>query len=119
MNAAPVVRRRVSERDFQQQVISLARLNRWTIAHFHDSRRQVRPKVFVGDKDAAGFPDLVCVRERVVFAELKAEYGKLSASQERWFKALALAGAEVYVWRPSSWPEITQTLSTPGARAVA
>jgi hypothetical protein len=55
---------------------------------------------------ASGFPDRVLVRERIVYAELKSEGGKLTAAQSGWLTALARAGAEVYLWRPSDTSEI-------------
>lgn len=94
----------MSESSLQKAVIELARLLGWKVAHFHDSRRQVRPGVFVGDKDAAGFPDLVLVRRnRLVVAELKAEKGRLAPAQTTWLAALLEAGVDVHVWRPEDW----------------
>lgn len=108
--AAPV-RHSVSEAEFQRQIIQLAELHHWRVGHFHDSRRQVRPGVMVGDKYAAGIPDLVLVRERVIWAELKAEKGRISISQRLWLSDLARAGAEVYLWRPSDLEEAQRILS--------
>lgn len=64
----------------------------WRAYHTHDSRHS-----------AAGFPDLVLVRERIVYAELKTTKGKLSPSQAAWMEALRAAGGEVYLWRPCCW----------------
>lgn len=91
----------VRERDFQAQVLKLARLTGWLCYHTHDSRRS-----------AAGFPDLVLVRPpQIVFAELKSESGKLRPEQEAWLKALAGSeSVEAALWRPRHWPEIEQTL---------
>jgi hypothetical protein len=88
-----------SEKEFLAGVRGLARLCRWREYHTHDSRRS-----------APGFPDLVLVRERVVFAELKSEAGKLTPEQVAWANALAAAGAEVHVWRPRNWDEIIKVL---------
>ena len=100
-----------TEAEFQAAVIDLARRNGWRVHHHHDSRRQVRPGVFVGDRDASGFPDLVAVRgSRVVWAELKRERGRLSVAQSAWLRDLEAAGQEVYVWRPVDWPEIERVL---------
>ena len=101
----------VSEKDFQRAVLDLAHTLGWKTMHFHDSRRQVKPGVFVGDTDAAGFPDLVLVRERVVYAEMKAESGRLSKAQLGWLEVLGYAGQEAYVWRPSSWEFIEHVLA--------
>lgn len=105
-----------SEKQFQAAVIELARLRGWRVAHFHDSRRQVGDRL-VGDADAAGFPDLCMVRDgHLVFAELKAEKGRVSPAQHEWISVLeavadwATDGVEVHVWRPSQWSEIEQVL---------
>jgi hypothetical protein len=45
----------------------------------------------------------VLVRDRVVFAELKAARGVVSAAQSEWAQALTGAGVEVYLWRPDDW----------------
>ena len=91
--------------------MSYARANRWRVAHHHDSRRQVKPGVHVGDRDAAGIPDLMLVRDdQLVFVELKSEHGKLTENQRQWIKDLEATPAEVYVWRPGSWGEVERVL---------
>lgn len=100
-----------SEADFQAQVIQLAELYGFRAGHFADSRRQVKPGVFVGDRLAAGIPDLILVRERAVWAELKTGKGRLREEQRVWLDALANGGAEVYLWRPSDLEEIQRILS--------
>ncbi len=113
-----------SERQFQTAVIDYAERLGWKVAHFHDSRREVRPGVYVGDKAAAGFPDLVLVRDgRLVFIELKTEKGRLGEPQKEWLNALMrvelllsmeAAGeprVQAYVFRPSDWPEIERVLA--------
>lgn len=89
-----------AEKQFQAEVIKEAKRRGWRCFHVHDSR-----------KSEAGWPDLVLVRDRVVFAELKSEGGRLTADQKTWVELLGGAGAEVYVWRPSSWPEIMRVLA--------
>ncbi|MGI8426073.1 MAG: VRR-NUC domain-containing protein [Actinomycetota bacterium] len=89
-----------TEKQFQQSVVDLAQLLGWATFHSFDSR-----------KSAAGFPDLVIVRDRVLFAELKTESGKLAPAQGDWLAALRAAGALVYVWRPSDWAEIQRELT--------
>jgi hypothetical protein len=103
MSAVPPAVRKVSERAFQSAVIDLARTLGYQVFHVHDSRRQVRRGVFVGDKDAAGIPDLILARERVIWAELKSARGRLSDAQRRWIDTLQAAGQEVYVWRPDAF----------------
>jgi hypothetical protein len=89
------------EGDFQDKVRQLAELKGWLVYHTHDSRRSDE-----------GFPDLVMSRDRVVFAELKSEKGKLSEKQLEWVAGLRdLAGAEVYVFRPSDWDRVVEVLN--------
>ncbi len=59
----------------------------------------------------AGYPDRTCVRERILFAELKREKTKPTPDQVAWLDRLAAAGGEVYLWRPSDLEEIGKILS--------
>lgn len=99
-----------SESDFQKQVIQLARLYKWRAAHFRAAMNRRGQWQTPVQADGAGFPDLVLVRDRVIWAELKSEKGKLSPEQEQWIARLKAAGQEVYVWRPKDWNEIVTTL---------
>jgi hypothetical protein len=91
----------ISERRFQTQVLELARLHHWRAYHTWNSMHS-----------AGGFPDLVLVRRgRLIFAELKAERGKLSNDQLNWHYDLAGCPCETYVWRPSDFDEIARVLS--------
>lgn len=90
----------ITEKEWQAQVKELASLMGFRRAyHTFDSRRS-----------ASGFPDLVLVRERVIFLELKRMKGKLSETQREWLGALISAGAEVYVARPSDFDELAAVL---------
>jgi hypothetical protein len=77
--------------------------------------------------------DYVCWRERVFWAELKTQHGRLS--QDRWVKdrygrmyfikgqktvvaELRAAGQTVYIWRPSDLPEIARVLFGEGAQLL-
>lgn len=59
----------------------------------------------------SGFPDRVLVRDRIIYAEMKTETGKPSDKQVEFLDALARAGGEVYLWRPSDFEEIGRILS--------
>jgi hypothetical protein len=108
----PTVAHSLSEASFQEQVIDLAEQYGWRVAHFHDSRRQVRPGVHVGDKRAAGWPDLtLCRPPEFLVVELKAETGRLTDAQRSWLQALEMSGVEIHVWKPSQWPEIQERLA--------
>jgi VRR-NUC domain len=95
-----------TERQFERAVVEYAELNHWLVYHTFDSRRS-----------NPGFPDLVMTRAgALIFAELKTEKGRLSRAQKQWIGDLeAVAGwptdaVEVFVWRPSTWPEIEEVL---------
>ena len=95
----------ISERDFQHQVVTLARLYNWRVYSIPDSRRSTE----------TGFPDLMlwnANRSRSFLAELKTEKGRLSADQVLVIDELRSCGHQVYVWRPSDWPEIEALLTT-------
>ena len=97
---APVQPELLSEREFTSQLRDATRLMGWLRYHTWTSRHS-----------PAGFPDEVLVRPpRTIFAELKAEKGKLRPEQMRWLDELAECGHEVYVWRPSMLTEIIEHL---------
>lgn len=91
----------MSEKQFLQQVRDLARLFGWLEYHTWNSLHST-----------AGFPDLVLVRPpRVIFAELKAERGRLTLAQQAWLDALRQCeGVEVYLWRPADLEQIVRVL---------
>lgn len=97
----------ILEKDWQAQVRQLALLLGWRRAyHTYDSRRS-----------DTGFPDLVLVRDRVIFLELKRETGKVSDAQREWIRALANANAEVYVARPRHLDQLATILGPRGTPA--
>jgi len=99
--SASVVDALTSEADLQAAIVDLARLHRWRVFHVFDARRSER-----------GFPDLCLVRPpRLLFAELKRLGRDPTSAQQDWLDALAAAGAECHVWRPSDWPAIERTLT--------
>ncbi len=90
---APKLLADVSEKELQSQLfgtkVGIAKIMGWAAYHTLKSKGS-----------AAGFPDWTLARDRIVFVELKAEKGKLSAAQIEWIYVLEKAGAEVYVVRP-------------------
>lgn len=90
----------LTEAQWQQQVVDLARLRGWWVWHDHDSRR-----------NQAGLPDLILVRERVVYVELKTERGRVRPGQVEVMARLRAAGAEVWLWRPSDLPVVQEVLA--------
>lgn len=107
------------EADFQAAVIALARLLGWEVFHLADARREVRrrgERRLVGDRMAAGWPDLVLAHPRwgvLAARELKADRGRLTAAQRRWLQVLAACGVDVGVWRPRDWREVELFLRGP------
>jgi len=104
------------EAAFQRAVLAFANLHGWRTAHFRPGLNRRGQWQTAVQGDGAGFPDLVLVRERVVWAELKSDRGKVSAEQQEWINALCRAGQEVYVWRPTpgDWEEIEMVLGRNG-----
>lgn len=100
----------ISEKDFEKQVIDLAHLFRWKVAHFRPARVIVRGHETWRtpvSADGTGFPDLVLARRGVVlFRELKTDKGKTSDDQTHWLQAVNGA-----IWRPSMWSIIEQELA--------
>jgi hypothetical protein len=100
--------RHESEADLQRAVMQLARTLHWKCSHIGDSRKQVRDRQhghlkLVGDPDAAGMLDLILVRERVLWIELKDAKNRIRPAQQRWIDALVNAGQEVHIWRPADF----------------
>lgn len=91
----------VSEADFQAQVIALAQQLGWHVVHINDSRRQ----------RAEHWPDLVLVRDRILYRELKKVGGKLTAGQTQMLERLRRAGGDAEMWTPNDWSLIHETLA--------
>ncbi len=90
------VARAMKEDELLTNVLELAKIKGWGAYHVRNSRAGV----VQGD---TGFPDLVLVRKRLLFVELKTELGVISPDQEKWAKWLRIAGHVVRYWRPSDW----------------
>lgn len=110
----------MTEREWSDKVVDIAHRYGWLVAHFSTSLTPRGRYVTATKYDAVGFPDLVLVHERgiVLFRELKAgkapradRLGDLTDHQRDWYAALAAAGANVDVWRPSDLFAIASTLS--------
>jgi hypothetical protein len=100
-----------TEAQFQKQVIGLAHLLGYRVAHFRPAMNARGGWRTAVAGDGKGFPDLVLVgRGRVVYAELKVGRNKLTAEQRGWFDALVNAGQECFEWRPSDWDDIRDLL---------
>ena len=104
----------VSEKEFSDQVVQLAKLCGWLVAHFRPARvRRGGRDVYETPvaADGRGFPDLLLCRDGVALArELKVGKNQPTPDQHRWLAAFAAAGIDAGVWRPEHWPEIERTL---------
>jgi hypothetical protein len=90
----------VTEKQFQAQVVQLARLYRWDVYHTHDSRRS-----------DPGFPDLVLSRGSVLMvAELKTDVGETTEEQDKWLDRFRAANIPAHLWRPRDWNVIQEAL---------
>lgn len=95
---------KMSEKVLTELVKKSLRSSGWMVAHFHDSRREVKPGIFIGDSAAKGFPDIVATKkERLLVAELKSEKGKFRELQQEWLESFIAIKAEVFLWRPEHW----------------
>lgn len=99
----------LTEAELQAHVIDLARMLRWRVAHFRPAMTKHGWRTPVA-ADGKGFPDLVLVRDRVIFAELKSRTGRVGADQQAWLDAARAAGAEAHVWRPADLQTIAEVL---------
>ena len=107
----------ITEAEFQQQVIQLAKLRGWLVHHTRPARMKVRGVETYRTPIAghAGFPDLVLARRgRVIYAELKAQAGQLREDQIRWRDAMCPPERQAFcgwfLWRPSDWATIEKVL---------
>lgn len=81
----------IGEKEFMGQVIDLAHLRGWIVAHFRPSQTQSGRWVTAVQADGEGFPDLFLLRSgrrQSVAAELKVGRGRTTAQQERWLDAM-------------------------------
>lgn len=99
-----------TEAEFQRWVTELAEVLGWTHVHFRPAMTSKGYRTPVSGPLGKGWPDLVLVRERVIFAELKSVKGKLSLEQDYVLEELRRAGAEVYLWRPEDRDQIGEVL---------
>jgi hypothetical protein len=92
----------ITGQQLQDAIVDCAHTFGWIAAHFRPARTAKGYRTPV-QYDGAGFPDLVLVRDRVVFSEIKGTGDSLRDDQREWLAALEAAGAETYVWSPAEW----------------
>lgn len=95
----------MSEEDLLRAVVDLAQFLGIRVHHCRPSQRADGSweTAIMGDK---GFPDLALAgKNGVLLRELKSAKGRTSTDQVAWIDRLALAGADVGLWRPADWPD--------------
>lgn len=93
----------MTERELQDMIVTVARLLGWRAYHARAARLKDGSWRTAGSYDSKGFPDLLLVRDRVFFAEVKVGRNKPTPEQLAWLDGLREAGAEVYVWTEADW----------------
>lgn len=108
-----------SERAFQDKVIQLAHYCHWKVAHI---RPAMTGRTYIGkdgrerhvwitpvQADGKGLLDLILVRDRVLWREIKVK-AKVTPEQQAWLDWLRAAGQDADVWRPEDWGRILSEL---------
>lgn len=101
----------MTEAEWQASVVDLARILGWR--HMHARRSIGKGSRWTTATNVTGWPDLVLWSERqqrVIFAELKTDTGKLTTEQVEVLRSLRTAGAECHVWRPAQLKDIRDIL---------
>ena len=83
----------------QALVTAAANHHGWRSYHTHDSRRS-----------QPGFPDLLLIhptRQLILYRELKTQTGRVRPEQTAFLADLTAAGADVAIWRPLDWFNLT------------
>lgn len=94
------------EPHYQRWVIASARANGW---HVRVTDQRGRPG-WRGQQSDKGWPDLILLRDRVVWIELKAKGGEMRPAQAIVIEFLRRGGAEVHVFDPTQWRELLEVL---------
>lgn len=111
--------RALTEQQFQQWVVDLARLRGWLVWYQPDwvyrlIVRDMRQRRVARDWPDAGFPDLWLVHPasgRLLVLECKAEAGTVRKEQKAWLAALVAAGVDARVVRPRHRDEVEALLA--------
>lgn len=103
---------RMSEKEFQSQVVELAKANGWKLIHFRPGLNR-RGRWSVALEGDPGWPDLFFVHEKrrkALAMELKAEGGDPTPDQRAWANALNAAGIPAYIFWPTDFNVIQRLL---------
>lgn len=106
---------RITEAEWQEQVIELARMLGWQ--HMHVRRSIGKGRRWTTATNVDGWPDLTLIRPtddydgEIIFVELKAQNGIATDEQLAVHDMLRKAGHDAYVWRPSDLDAANERLS--------
>ncbi len=92
------------EKDLVKGIIDVARLLGWRTVHFRPAMTK-HGWVTPVQGDGRGWPDLVLVKDRVIYIEAKVGKNTLSPEQATWIEALRAAGQEAYVFTNRDWDD--------------
>ncbi len=92
------------ERDLQDWIAQTARILGWRVFHTRPARTAKGWRTPVS-YDGKGFVDMVLVRDRVLWIEVKVASNTLSPEQTTWLEALRAAGQEAFVWSNRDWED--------------
>lgn len=94
-----------TERDFQTYLERQMRSRGWSVYSIRRSD--------LAQATLAGYPDITAWRDqRLIFAELKTDKGRLSKAQVEVLESLKmLEMAEIYVWRPADIQDIEKIIA--------
>lgn len=105
----------MTEAELQQNIIELAHVLGYRVAHFRPALMKQGGSLVYRTPVAAdgkGFPDLNLVRPgRVIYIEVKSDKGKQSPEQVEWERTIRASGAEYYLVRPGDWDKMVGVLS--------
>ncbi len=133
-DARKILDAQISEAEFMKQIIDLATLHGWLVAHVPDALYRLaglQGKYYMM-AGAKGLPDLILAKPGspktgwypVVFLECKAARGRVKPEQQQWLDALDQGEAlrdyiVARVVRPSDWDSIVALLSGEQERMTA
>lgn len=104
MGGVAVKREILRGKPLQTAIIAEAQRQGWLVAHFYAVESKNRGWVTPCGANGKGFPDLLCVRERVLAIEVKGDGDSMKPDQKKWQQAFNLAaGTQFVVATPAKW----------------
>ena len=103
----------MKEQQFLNNIVQLAHLHGWMVAHFRPAKTDKGWRTPVS-ADGKGFPDLLLIhpqRGKLLVIEVKIPPNHLSEEQKDWIDWFQEAGVSVIIAKPEDWDYIVRTLS--------